>query len=79
MARGARYTAQFSVVGTPTQVELINQISKVLVDDKAPVVRAAVNDFFGLVNDELPNGETMAEAVARGAEKVRQAYGRPAA
>lgn len=71
MARVARYTEQFAVVGTPTHRMLIVAVADRINVDKAPVVREALDWMFDLDDGELKPGDTVEAAVERIVERMR--------
>lgn len=73
MAREARFTSQFAVVGTDDQGEIIKRVSEIVKDDKAPVVRWMVDQVAGLENGELRPGDTVEAAAQRIAARFRPA------
>lgn len=73
MAREAKFTSQFAVVGTDDEGECIVALAALMKDDKAPVVRAAVDLLFGLHGHYLRPGDTVEKAAQRAYEKIRPA------
>lgn len=66
MATEAVLTKQMPYVGTPTQYDIVNDLSVTLKISKAAVMRYALNKALGLVGPgHLPKGVTRDEVMAR--------------
>lgn len=71
MGKVAKYTQQMPVVTNVTQESLVIDVANKIGDYKAPVVREALNQLFGLVDEELPEGVDRDALVNRIAEQMR--------
>lgn len=57
MAVEATFTEQMPFVGTVTQRALVNHDSKRLKRSVASVIRDALDEHYGLVNGQFPEGD----------------------